>query len=119
MCCSRLIWDQRSITPSRFHAAPTSAPTVHLSSAPNACARSRGAPGSQSAAGIENNIHHIPLSPIARRSENVEPCIRVTGTRARRSRRMSATYPDAMPCDEMRAVARERAATYAFRARLW
>ena len=32
---------------------------------------------------------------------------------------MPAAYPDAMPCDEMRDVARERAETYAFCAGLW
>jgi hypothetical protein len=110
VCCSRLIWDQRSVAPSRVHAARTSEVAVQ---SPSSCASSRDASGSQIAAGIENNSHHSPLSPIAKRSERVEPCIRVTGTRARRSRRMPARYPDAMPCDEMREVARESAATYA------
>lgn len=87
VCCSRFIWDQWSITPSRFHAATISDPTVHLSSP---SASSRDELGNQIAAGIENSIHHKPLNPIARRSENVEPCHRVTGTSARRSKRMPA-----------------------------
>ena len=119
MCCSRFTCDQRSITPRCFHAAPTSAPIVHLSPSPSLPNAYADAPGSHAAAGIEKSIHHTPLSPIARRSENVEPCICVTGTRARRSKRMPAMYPDAMPCDEIRDVARESAATYALCAGLW
>ena len=116
VCWSRLIWDQRSITPRRFHAETTSDPTVHLSFPLGLLP---DPPGSQSAAGIENRIHQAPLSPIARRSENVEPCICLTGTSAKRSRRMPAAYPDAMPCAEIRDVARESAATYALWTGLW
>ena len=119
VCWSRFTCDQRSITPRCFHAAPTSAPTVHLSPSPSIPHTYADTPGSHTAAGMENSIHHTPLGPIARRSENVEPCNCVTGTRARRSKRMPAMSPNAMPCDEIRDVARESAATYTLYVGLW
>ena len=120
MCCSCFTCDQRSINPRCFHAASTSAPTVYLSPSPSPPQNAyTDALGSHTAVGIEKSIHHTPLGPIARRSENVQPCICVTGTRASRSRRMPTMYPDAMPCDEIRDVARKNAVMYALCAGLW
>jgi hypothetical protein len=56
--------------------------------------------------------HQIPLAPMATRREKVEPFMSVTGMSVRRRRRIPAVYPEAIPRDESRAVARERTRSY-------
>lgn len=114
----------RSIRPSFFHAANTSRFKFVFPSTISAVGSTHTAVsesyesevvpelGSHKAAGIENMNHQIPLSPIARRSEKVDPLSKVTGIRVRMRRKMPAPYPRAMPVEDIREVVRESCSSY-------
>lgn len=120
---SFLISEGRSIPPRRFQALMISRVMLHCSS--DICGTAGSSPhseestsfieevlGNQSADGIEKRAHQIPLDPIARRNEKVEPPSFVTGMRLRMSRMIPAPYPMAIPRAEMREVAVESVELY-------
>src|SRR5882724_7029323 len=95
----RLIWPHRNIFPNLTHAPLISLCQLHgpaalLYSAPSMPV-SAVPPGSQIPAGILAMAHHIPLMPIASRSENVDEWSSDTGMIVKIKSTIPAAYPSA------------------------
>jgi hypothetical protein len=96
-----LISFQRNISPNLFQENNICPQKVRFSAA-SALADPEG---SHTAAGREKTPHQTPLIPIASLRDSVDPFNLVTGISAIRRRMMPATYPVAIPLEDIRDVA--------------